>query len=128
MAGEKIRVMIVDDVAETREQLRKLLSFDADIQVVAMAGSGEEAVSTATNVQPDVVLMDINLPGMDGITATSKLLEVAPAAQVVMLSVQGESDSVDPKLDSQWRYRSNNANAGIVAPFNRPANEVANAA
>jgi len=38
------------------------------------------------------------------------------------------SDSVDPKLDSQWRYRSNNANAGIVAPFNRPANEVANAA
>ena len=92
MAGDKIRVMIVDDVAETREQLRKLLSFDADIQVVAMVGSGEEAIKTAISLQPDVVLMDINLPGMDGITATSKLLEVAPAAQVVMLSVQGESD------------------------------------
>ncbi|MBN1921391.1 MAG: response regulator [Anaerolineae bacterium] len=92
MAGEKIRVMIVDDVAETREQLRKLLTFDPDIQVVSMVGSGEEAVKTVASVQPDVVLMDINLPGIDGITATSKLLEVSPTAQVVMLSVQGESD------------------------------------
>ncbi len=92
MAGEKIRVMIVDDVAETREQLRKLLTFDADIQVVAMVGSGEEAIKSVTGVQPDVVLMDINLPGIDGITATSRLLEVYPSAQVVMLSVQGESD------------------------------------
>ncbi len=65
MAGDQIRVMIVDDVAETREQLRKLLSFDADIQVVAMVGSGEEAIKTAIGLQPDVVLMDINLPGMD---------------------------------------------------------------
>lgn len=92
MAGEKIRVMIVDDVAETREQLRKLLTFDADIQVVAMAGSGEDAIKTVASAQPDVVLMDINLPGIDGITATGKLLEVLPTAQVVMLSVQGESD------------------------------------
>ena len=88
----KIRVMIVDDIAETREQLRKLLSFDPDIEVIAMAASGEDAVQSAGTTSPDVVLMDINLPGMDGITATSKLLEVAPAAQVVMLSVQGESD------------------------------------
>ncbi len=92
MAGEKIRVLIVDDIAETREQLRKLLTFDTDIQVVAMVGSGEEAIKAAVEVKPDVVLMDINLPGMDGITATSKLLEVMPAVQVVMLSVQGESD------------------------------------
>jgi pilus assembly protein CpaE len=84
--------MIVDDVAETREQLRKLLTFDADIQVVAMAGSGEEAIKTVAGAKPDVVLMDINLPGIDGITATGKLLEVLPSAQVVMLSVQGESD------------------------------------
>lgn len=92
MAGEKIRVLIVDDVAETREQLRKLLSFDADIQVVAMVGSGEEAIKVVAEARPDVVLMDINLPGIDGITATGKLLEVMPATQVVMLSVQGESD------------------------------------
>ena len=91
MAG-KIRVMIVDDIAETREQLRKLLSFDSDIDVVALAGSGEEAISTVVSVHPDVVLMDINLPGIDGITATGKIGEVIPTAQVIMLSVQGETD------------------------------------
>ena len=89
---EKIRVMIVDDVAETREQLRKLISFDPDIEVVAMVGSGEEAVAIVPEALPDVVLMDINLPGMDGITATGKIVEIMPTIQVVMLSVQGESD------------------------------------
>ncbi len=92
MAENKIRVMIVDDIAETREQLRKLLSFDSDIEVVAMVGSGEAAVKIATETFPDVTLMDINLPGIDGITATGKLLEVLPNVQVIMLSVQGESD------------------------------------
>jgi pilus assembly protein CpaE len=89
---EKIRLMIVDDVAETREQLRKLISFDPDIEVVAMVGSGEEAVAIAPKALPDVVLMDINLPGMDGITATGEIVDIMPTVQVVMLSVQGESD------------------------------------
>ncbi len=88
----KIRVMIVDDIAETREQLRKLMSFDADIEVVSMVGSGEEAIKEAPKALPDVVIMDINLPGMDGITATSKLVELVPGAQVIMLSVQGDMD------------------------------------
>ncbi len=92
MAENKIRVMIVDDIAETREQLRKLLSFDSDIEVVAMVGSGEEAIEVAAETFPDVTLMDVNLPGIDGITATGKLLEILPAVQVIMLSVQGESD------------------------------------
>lgn len=87
-----IKVMIVDDIAETREQLRKLLSFDPDIAVVAMVGSGEDAVSSVLDARPDVILMDINLPGIDGITATGKVVEVLPTVQVIMLSVQGESD------------------------------------
>ncbi|MEA3309498.1 MAG: response regulator [Chloroflexota bacterium] len=91
-ASEKIRVMIVDDIAETREQLRKLLSFDPDIEVVAMLQSGEEAIESVSEVLPDVVLMDINLLGIDGIAATRKLLDVTPTAQVIMLSVQGEAD------------------------------------
>lgn len=90
--ADKIRVMIVDDIAETREQLRKLLSFDPDIEVVAMAGSGEEALKIITEVFPDVVLMDINLPGMDGIATTGKAVEALPTVQVIMLSVQGETD------------------------------------
>lgn len=89
---DKIRVMIVDDIAETREQLRKLLSFDPDIEVVAMAGSGEEALKSLTQAFPDVVLMDINLPGMDGIATTGKVVEALPTVQVIMLSVQGETD------------------------------------
>ena len=92
MAENKIRVMIVDDIAETREQLRKLLSFDSDIEVVAMVGSGEEAIKIAAETFPDVTLMDVNLPGIDGIAATGKLLEVLPTVQVIMLSVQGESE------------------------------------
>ncbi len=90
--AERIKVMIVDDITETREQLRKLLSFDPEIDVVAMAGSGEDAVAMMPDVFPDVILMDINLPGMDGITATGKVIEINPVVQVIMLSVQGESD------------------------------------
>ncbi|HQE92568.1 MAG TPA: response regulator [Anaerolineae bacterium] len=90
--ADRIRVMIVDDIAETREQLRKLLSFDPDIDVVAMAGSGEEALKIIAQAFPDVVLMDINLPGMDGIATTGKIIEVMPTVQVIMLSVQGETD------------------------------------
>lgn len=93
-ADEKIRVLIVDDIAETRENLRKLLSFDIGIEVVGAASSGQEGIELAQEFQPHVVLMDINMPGMDGINATEMLLQKVPTAQVVMLSVQGETDYV----------------------------------
>jgi pilus assembly protein CpaE len=89
---DRIRVMIVDDIVETREQLRKLLSFDSDVEVVAMVSTGEEAITAVATANPDVVLMDVNLPGIDGIAATSKIIEVKPTVQVIMLSVQGEKD------------------------------------
>jgi pilus assembly protein CpaE len=89
---EKIRVLIVDDIAETRENLRKLLSFDAAIEVVGAAGSGPEGIELTRQLRPDVVVVDINMPGMDGITATGLILQEVPTAQVVMLSVQGETD------------------------------------
>jgi pilus assembly protein CpaE len=89
---ERIRVLIVDDVAETRENLRKLLSFASDIEVVGAAASGEESIELAKESEPHIVLMDINMPGMDGITATELILQAVPMTQVVVLSVQGESD------------------------------------
>ena len=89
---ERIRVVIVDDIPETREHLSKLLSFETDIDVVAVAASGEEALEMAGRLRPDVVLMDINMPGMDGIAATERMSAVAPSAVVVMMSVQGEAD------------------------------------
>src|SRR5919107_4219723 len=90
--ADQIRVLIVDDIPETRDHLTKLLGFESDIEVVGAAASGSEALSIAGQVQPDVVLMDINMPDMDGITATEQLSSRVPTASVVMMSVQGEAD------------------------------------
>lgn len=87
---EKIRVLVVDDIAETRENVRKLLQFEADIEVIGTARSGKEAVQLADELKPDVILMDINMPDMDGITATGLIRQRNPVAQIVFLSVQGD--------------------------------------
>jgi pilus assembly protein CpaE len=91
-AEGSIRVLIVDDIAETRENLRKLLQFEADIKVVGAARTGEEGLQLARETMPDVVLMDINMPDMDGITATEALIADIPFAQIVILSVQSDAD------------------------------------
>ncbi len=90
--SEKIRVVIVDDIAETREHLTKLLSFESDIEVVGAAASGEEAVELTGKLQPDILLMDINMPGMDGIATTERVSATFPATSIIMMSVQGEAD------------------------------------
>jgi pilus assembly protein CpaE len=90
--GEKFRVLIVDDIAETRENIRKLLQFEADIEVVAVARTGREAIQLTQEVNPDVVLMDINMPDMDGIAATEIIRQKMPSVQVVILSVQGDQN------------------------------------
>ncbi len=87
---EKIRVVIVDDVAETRENIRRLLQFENDVEVVGVAGTGREAITIAKDVRPDVVLMDINMPDMDGITATETIRRTVYFTQIVILSVQGD--------------------------------------
>ena len=91
-SGARIRVLIVDDIPETRENLRKLLYFEGDIEVVAAAASGEEGIQFAKEYQPDIVLMDINMPGVDGISASEAIAREAPTAQVIMMSVQSEAD------------------------------------
>lgn len=93
MADEqKISVVIVDDIAETRENIRKLLQFDPNVEVVGVARTGAEGIKVAMDTQPDVVLMDINMPDMDGITATEKIRTRLPAVQIVILSVQSDSN------------------------------------
>jgi pilus assembly protein CpaE len=92
MASEKITsVLIVDDVAEARENVRKLLQFDANVEVVGASSNGLEAIDLAIETQPDVVLMDINMPEMDGITATENIRKKVPHAQIIILSVQGDT-------------------------------------
>jgi pilus assembly protein CpaE len=90
--GEKIRVMIVDDVSETRENVRKLLQFESDVDVVGAARTGKEAIQLSLDLNPDVILMDINMPDMDGIAATEAIRARQPAVQVVILSVQGDQN------------------------------------
>ena len=90
--SEKIRVLIVDDIAETRENVRRLLQFEADIDVVASARTGREAIQLTQENNPDVVLMDINMPDMDGIAATEAIRQNMPSVQVVILSVQGDQN------------------------------------
>jgi len=90
--GEKIRVLVVDDISETRENIRKLLQFETDIEVVGAARSGKEAIQLSSETHPDVVLMDINMPDMDGITATEIIRKQTPSTQVIILSVQGDQN------------------------------------
>jgi pilus assembly protein CpaE len=91
-SSDKIRVLIVDDVADTRENVRKLLQFEADIEVVGAARSGKEGIQLSLELDPDVVLMDINMPDVDGITATETIRQKSPHIQVVILSVQGDQN------------------------------------
>lgn len=88
--SEKIQVLIVDDIAETRENIRKLLQFESDVEVVGVARTGREAIDLARTYQPDVILMDINMPDMDGIAATEEIRKTISWAQIVILSVQGD--------------------------------------
>jgi pilus assembly protein CpaE len=90
--SERIRVVIVDDIPETREHLAKLLGFESDVEVVGSAGSGQEALEVAARLVPDVLLLDINMPDMDGIATAEQLATRAPTTAIVMMSVQGEAD------------------------------------
>src|SRR5438034_1973060 len=88
----KIGVLIVDDISDTRENFSKLLMFERDIEVVGMAGSGPEAIEVCRKLRPDVVLMDINMPEMDGIKAAEILSTEMSGVGIIMMSVQSEQD------------------------------------
>jgi len=83
-----IKVLVVDDIAETRENIRKLLQFESDFEIVGAARNGQEGIDLAKELQPDVILMDINMPDIDGITATEIIREQVPHSQIIILTVQ----------------------------------------
>jgi len=89
--AERIRVLIADDDAEACRQLAELLADEADIAVVGTAASGSEALELAEKLQPDVVLLDTDMPGLDGIAATERISARSPEIAVIMLSSQGEA-------------------------------------
>src|SRR6478609_11591218 len=88
----KIGVLIVDDISDTRENFSKLLMFERDIEVIGTAASGPEAIEMCRKLRPDVVLMDINMPEMDGIKAAELMSTEMTGIGIIMMSVQGEQD------------------------------------
>ena len=94
MNNEPIRLYIADDHALFREGMRALLSATADIVCVGEAATGEEAVQQIVESQPDVVLMDINMPGINGIEATRRILRSHPAAGIIMVTMLEDDASI----------------------------------
>jgi DNA-binding NarL/FixJ family response regulator len=97
-----IRVLLVDDQPAARRGLRVRFHLEPDLQVVGEASTGSEALTLVKELKPDVVLMDVEMPGMDGIEATAVLRTVAPQSAVVVLSIH---------TDRQTRIRAQAAGA-----------------
>lgn len=95
---EPVRVLVVDDAAESREILRRALALDEGIEVVGEAESGVEAVLQTAERRPDVVLMDVRMPGGDGIAATEEITRRFPAVQVIALTAHDDEASVRDML------------------------------
>ena len=87
---EKIKVLIVDDIPETRENIRRMLQFDNQIEVVGSARNGKEAIDRSSEFKPDVIIMDINMPDMDGIMAAEAIRKKIPYVQIVILTVEND--------------------------------------
>lgn len=94
----RISVLIVDDHAVVRQGVRAFLDTQPDIRVVAEAASGEDAVRLAAEYAPDVVLMDLVMPGMNGVEATRRLKRVSPRTQVVVLTSYHDDDHIFPAI------------------------------
>jgi DNA-binding NarL/FixJ family response regulator len=93
-----IRLLLVDDQPLIRAGLRMLCDAEADLTVVGEAGNGRDAVALAARLSPDVIVMDLRMPGVDGITATGRILAERPAARVVVLTTFGDDDHLYPAL------------------------------
>jgi DNA-binding NarL/FixJ family response regulator len=100
---EPIRVMLVDDHALVRAGLRSVLHGSADIVVVGEAGDGDEAVPIALRIRPEVVVMDLDMPGGDGLTATRRLHEAAPDIHVLIVTMYEESERLLDVLNAGAR-------------------------
>jgi DNA-binding NarL/FixJ family response regulator len=94
MSADGVRVLVVDDDKLMRAGLRAVFSSDDQIEVVGEAGDGRAAIDSARRLTPDVILMDVRMPEMDGITATREVLQITPEARVVIVTTFEEDDYV----------------------------------
>jgi DNA-binding NarL/FixJ family response regulator len=103
MPEEKISVLLVDDHSLVRRGFRRMLEDEADINVVGEAADGEEAINLVRSLAPRVIVMDCALPGINGLQATRKILQMAPNTLVLMLSMHTEETWVRQALDAGAR-------------------------
>jgi NarL family two-component system response regulator LiaR len=95
-----IRVMVVDDHPMVRDGLKVFLLVSQDMELVGEAGNGEEALAVCAEVQPDVVLMDLKMPGMDGVAAIRAIRERCPGVQIIALTSFSERDLVQRAMQA----------------------------
>jgi DNA-binding NarL/FixJ family response regulator len=91
----KIKVIIADDHALVREGLRRLLELDSNIEVLTEVGDGQGAINMVRKLRPDVVLMDVNMPGTDGIVATRVIKREMPSVRVVALTIYEDEEVIE---------------------------------
>lgn len=96
--NEKISILIADDHPVVRQGLRTFLELEEDFDVVAEATTGEEAVTLAAQMLPNVVLMDLIMPGIDGIEATRRIREITPSTRVIVLTSFSDDDKIFPAV------------------------------
>lgn len=94
MTNEPLRILLVDDHPLVREGLQALLTSLPDMTIVGEAGDGEEAVTMALELQPDIILMDLHMPGVNGIEATRRIVGASPHIGILVLTMLGDDDSV----------------------------------
>jgi two-component system, NarL family, response regulator DesR len=100
MRTSVIKVLLAEDQAMIREALATLLSFEDDIEVVAQVGRGDEVVEAARETKPDVALLDIEMPGMDGLTAAAELRRASPDVKIVILTTFGRPGFLRRAMES----------------------------
>src|SRR5471030_357272 len=97
---KRITILIVEDHAIVREGLRRMLELEGDLEVVGEAQDGRQAVELAKKLHPDVVLMDITMPLLNGLEATRQVIKALPAIKVLMLSAHGDLAYVTNAMES----------------------------
>ena len=100
MKGEKIRVLLADDHLVVRMGLAAIISFEKDLKLVGEASDGEEAVRKAAELRPDVIVMDLMMPLLDGASATARIRAANPGAKVLVLTTFGGSEEMKRALEA----------------------------
>jgi two-component system, NarL family, response regulator LiaR len=120
--SEEITVVLTDDHAIVRQGVRAFLETQRDLKVVGEAGSGEEAVALCETLAPDVVLMDLLMPGMGGVEATRRVKAISPRTQVIVLTSYHEDEHVVPAIRAgALSYLLKDVSAGEIAGAIRKA-------